>query len=94
MYFSRVGELCLQGEGWGGSTNDFHVSLISHVLVGALTAESLNFDKIIPTRPQGLAKELLCCVRTKRVCKLGTPIFWQQPAGKTLGVWQHFAQNA
>lgn len=43
---SCMGELCLQGEGWGVSTTDFHLSVISHGLVGAVTAESLTVTRL------------------------------------------------
>lgn len=51
LYGSCVWENCLQGEGWGGSTNDFHISLVSRGLAAAVAAESLTVTRSsLPTQ--------------------------------------------
>lgn len=84
LWFLCVGELCSQGEGWGGSTSDFHVSLVSHGLLGAVTAESLTVTASSPPSHEAWHRSW-CAVSQRKSIQIGQSHLLTAASRESLG---------
>lgn len=73
----------MQGEGWGGSTNDFHVSLVSH---GLVSAGSLTVTRSSPPTHEPWHRSSCAVSEQKEYPNWALPSFDSNQQGKA---WEH-----